>query len=69
MTGIPSSEELMVVILLFMVLLVAGVFFIVRGLRLPGNFEANEKKRKELKQKVEAAEEKANQPEEKTDNA
>jgi hypothetical protein len=57
MTGTPSMEELTVIILIFLILMVLGLFFILRGLRLPGNFEANEKKRKELKKKAEEAEE------------
>ena len=55
MTGMPSTEELIVIILCFLILLVLGLFFILRGLRLPPDFETNEKKRKELKRKTEEA--------------
>jgi Tfp pilus assembly protein PilO len=69
MTGTPLTEELTVIILVFLILLILGMFFILRGMRLPGNFEANEKKRKELKKKAEEAEEKAQAAKEKPEQS
>jgi hypothetical protein len=58
MQGVPSVEELSVVVLLFLVLLVFGIFFLVRGFKMPPDFEKNMAKRKELRRKVEENEEK-----------
>jgi hypothetical protein len=56
MNGISTSEELSLFIFVFIIVLVAGLFFIVRGLKMPHSFEENGKKRKELKKRLEEAE-------------
>ena len=64
MNGAMPTEELWVVILLFAILAIFGLFFIVRGLKMPSNFEKNMATRKELKKKLEAFEEKNKEPSE-----
>ena len=57
MNGMPSAEELSVVVLVLVILLVFGLFFVVKGLRMPPNFNKNAQKRRELRKHLEEAEE------------
>ena len=56
MNSIPIGGELTIVALAFVIMVVGGLLFVVRGFKLPNNFSANAKKRKEIKRRLDQIE-------------